>query len=167
MTQEQAAIGAAQGDGGSPLDALYGEAYVQLGDGRRVDVLKLKVRYVKRALELIASVFRRLHDLSGGQQSGDQLSLDLVASLVQSRSAIPVSAILQLISDCWEEAFALIRLHTTLSEEEASDLDIDDAVALIAAVIKRNASFFERTVVPYLIQLAAEVAGAVEEKAAQ
>lgn len=167
MTQERTQVKNEDANATSPLDALYGEAYVVLGGGRRVDVSKLKVRYIQRALTLVSSIFRKLNELSLGAKPDDpQLSFELLAAIADRSAPVNVSAILQLIADNWEEAFELIRLHTSLDKKDTDDLDIDDAVILIAAVVKRNASFFERTVVPLLIQLAAEVTVAVESDVA-
>lgn len=133
------------------LDAIFSEHEALLSDGSRVAIHKLKVKYIKRALDTVARIVSGLSQKTVGVD--DIMSVSMVAGF-----SLTPSVLLQLISNNWDEVFELIALHTSLDKEKIGELDIDDGLIIFAGVIRRNADFFVQNVVPLMVALAANAA---------
>ncbi len=138
------------------LSKIFPDNCAVLSDGSRVEIHKLKMKYIKKVLDVVARI--------AGGLTQRSVSMDDVMSLrAVSQFALTPSTLLQLISNNWDEVFTLIALHTSLSRAKIEELDIDDGLILFAGVIRRNADFFVQKLVPLLVNLAAEVERKVPE----
>lgn len=135
------------GDG--TLNAIYGTNEVTLSSGEKIEVSKMKVRYVKPALDLIRKV------VSGLLAEGAIVTKsDLLTGNKGELLGVNPSAILQLISNSYDEAFELVSYHVAMDKEVLLDLDLEDGLALVAGVIRVNIDFFIKRVLPLLLEMA-------------
>lgn len=133
------------------LDAIYSMDEVTLTGGRKVKVSRMKVRHVKKALDLIRAIVK------GFLTTGIEVSTTVIADVAGNTVGIKPEAILQLISNNYDEAFALVGFHVDIPEEELLELDLEDGLLIVSAVVRINADFFTRRVLPLLLEMAASV----------
>jgi len=116
--------------------------------GRTVEVKKVTLRTMKPVLDLVG---RALADLKLAPKAGGDL-----ASFVPTIDMTDPATIVKLISTYYEDLLDIVVAHTTLSKDEIQDLDLDDSVLVVQAVLVLNKDFFMTKVLPSLRVLAPE-----------
>lgn len=130
------------------LDAVFSGHEVILADGRKVALSKMKVRYLKPTLALIRKV---IAGVSFATASAPVMTGDAgVLAAAAPESLITPDVILQLIADNLDDALTLISYHTSLTNEEMQELDLDAALPIIGGVVALNYDFFTSQVLPLL-----------------
>jgi hypothetical protein len=121
---------------GDVLKVLFAEGKVTLPSTQKeVMIKKVTLRTMKPVMEFIAEVFEEL------QLTGDNLpSVNLQSPTL----------ILKLISKHFEKIISLSSKLCSLSEDELLDLDTDESVLVIQAIIALNQDFFTTKVLPSL-----------------
>jgi hypothetical protein len=113
---------------------------VTLPSGRAVEVQVCKTRHLPILLRLLALVFEPLNiKLSQKPKPGE------IASMLDN-----LSFVLNIVATNLPVVLEAARSLTPLKPDEIDDLDIDDLVALLDAIIRRNYDFFTQRLLPAL-----------------
>jgi hypothetical protein len=112
----------------------------KLPSGREVEVYICKTRHLPVLLRLLSTIFEPLNiKFSQKPQPGEiTMMLDNVAF------------VLTIVANNLPIVFEAARTLTPLKPEELDELDIDDLVAVIDAIIRRNYDFFTVRLLPAL-----------------
>ncbi len=111
------------------------KVFVDLNDGRKVEIYRCKTKQVGLVLRFIANVFETL----GVAKLGDLPEIDINN---------PVS-LLQLIAKSSDEVFAVaVELCSLTTVAELEELDVDDSLRIITKEFEVNKSFFLTRVLP-------------------
>ncbi len=103
--------------------------------GKEVGIRKITLRTMKPVTDLLSRV---LEDLK--LDAGNLPSVDLGSPAM----------ILKLISKHYDEVMGIVVAHSTLEMDELLDMDTDESVLVIQAVIALNKDFFTKKVLPNL-----------------
>ena len=128
------------------LDQLFAKSSITLPQfGKEVVVKKVTLRTMRPVTDLIGKV---MVDIAG---EGQQINLQ------------DPSLILKLISKHYDEVVGIIISLSSVTADELLDMDTDESVLLIQAVVALNRDFFIKKVLPNLHLLDASMG--VEAKA--
>jgi hypothetical protein len=114
---------------------------ITLSTGQTVEVYKCRLKQVGPVLGLLS---RLLSDLGVVNIDDDEKLGDL-----EKRLSDP-SALLQLIAKYSEEIPVTAALLTSMSEDQVSELELEDALALVTKVWEVNSDFFSKQILPLL-----------------
>ncbi len=133
------------------LAQLFGKSSITLPVfGKEVVIKKVTLRTMKPVTDLIAKV---MSDIAMNTEDGE-----FTAATMQDPSFI-----LKLISKYYEDIVTAVVSLSSVTKDELLDMDTDESVLLIQAVMVLNRDFFTKKVLPNLRLLDANLA--VEEKA--
>jgi len=119
---------------------------IQLSDGTNVDIYKCKVKQLAPMLEFVRFVLEKLQ--------------------INSVTNLPVidlddpNILLSLLVDSSEKVFEVGAMLSSLTEEGFVDLELDDAITVLAKEWEVNKDFFLKSVLPKLDGLRQNTAGA-------
>ena len=109
---------------------------IKLSDGTEVTIYRCKARYIGKVLGFIHKVFKEL-----GVKSADGIpAVDLNNP----------TEMLKLFADSVDDVLPLAALMSSLSDEDVLDLELDDMVGVVLAVIEVNRDFFLKQILPKL-----------------
>ena len=118
------------------LSQLFDKQSVTLpGIGKEVGIRKVTLRTMKPVTDLMGRVL-------------EDLKLD--AENMPSVDFGSPAMILKLISKYYDEVMSIVIDHSTLTRDELLDMDTDESVLVIQAVIALNKDFFTKKVLPNL-----------------
>ena len=109
---------------------------IDLPSGRKVTIHLCKVRHIGRVSKILAGMVSVVSEVTGQQ------NLD-IAGAIQDNTFL-----LRLLSQVADETYALVAMLSDIPYEQVLDLNLDDAVVLLAAILEDNYTFFTERVVP-------------------
>ncbi len=108
--------------------------FVEIGDGREVEIRRCKVMQISRVLRLVSDFFGELEI----KRVGDIPQIDLQNP----------SILLKLFAGYAEQVFEVASNLTSLTKEEMQELEMDDAILIVREVWLLNQSFFLQKILP-------------------
>ena len=121
---------------GEVLDQLFTEQKITLPSSKKeVKIKKVTLRTMKPVMDLIAEVLEEL-----------QLSVDNLPTVNLQNPAL----LLKLISNRFEQVIAVAGKLSSLTEDELLDMDMDESVIVVQAIVALNKDFFTTKVLPNL-----------------
>lgn len=125
----------------------------ELPSGMKVEVLICKTRHLPTLLQLLATVMEPLNiKLSQKPKPGE------ITAMLDNASFV-----LNIASANFPLVIEAVRTLTPLTREQIEDLDIDDLIALIDAIIRRNYDFFMQRLLPAIAKYLPATVPAPEE----
>ena len=106
---------------------------VELSDGRKVAILKVKVAHLSHMIRFVNKVVTQL-----GVNSGGEVSVDLTNP----------ATLLTMLSDLPDDVAHIASLLTDLPAGELEQLGVDDGLTVVTAIITVNHDFFMKNVRP-------------------
>lgn len=137
----------------SKLGAVVGSdsRAIELGSGRKVEVSLCKVRHIGRVAKIIGAMVAVLSASGVSFEKGE-------AQRSVERAFQEPEFLFKLLAELADDTYALMALLSSLELEEVMDLNLEDAVILLGAILQDNYSFFVTKVAPVVGRMLPQVA---------
>lgn len=137
----------------SNLPAVVGadSRVIEISGDRKVTVTLCKVRHIGKVAKIIGAMVAVLSTAGVSFEKGE-------AQRTVERAFQEPEFLFKLLSELADETYGLMAILSSLSLEEVMDLNLEDAVILLSAILQDNYRFFVEKVAPMVSRMLPQVA---------